>query len=82
MLVDARGKPCPLPVIALARAAADSDGGSVLELVATDPAARYDVPAWCRMRGHDLESVVADEAEGTWRFVVRTRTDPAGRPDE
>jgi TusA-related sulfurtransferase len=53
-VVDARGLRCPLPVIRLAQAARDLPTGSVLELWATDPAARADVPAWCRMRGHEL----------------------------
>ena len=53
-VVDARGLRCPLPVIRLAQAARDVPAGSVLELWATDPAARADVPAWCRMRGHEL----------------------------
>ena len=53
-VVDARGQRCPLPVIRLARAAKDLPPGAVVELWATDPAARADVPAWCRMRGHDL----------------------------
>ena len=54
--VDARGQRCPLPVIALAAAARDVAPGSEITLVATDPATRYDVPAWCRMRGHTLVS--------------------------
>lgn len=52
--LDERGRLCPLPVIALARAAADAAPGTVLRLLADDPAAGSDVAAWCRMRGHDL----------------------------
>lgn len=54
VVVDARGLRCPLPVIRVARAARDLPGGAVVELWATDPAARADVPAWCRLRGHEL----------------------------
>jgi TusA-related sulfurtransferase len=60
-VVDARGLRCPLPVIRLAQAARGLPAGSVLELWATDPAARADVPAWCRMRGHEL--LATTEAE-------------------
>lgn len=60
-VVDARGLRCPLPVIRLASAARDLPAGSVLELWATDPAARADVPAWCRMRGHELLATTEDE---------------------
>ena len=51
LLVDARGLRCPLPVIRLAEAAKDAEPDTVIEVWATDPAARADIPAWCRMRG-------------------------------
>jgi cysteine desulfurase len=57
LTVDARGLRCPLPVIRLAQAAGGRAAGTVIALWATDPAARADVPAWCRMRGHDLLDV-------------------------
>ena len=50
--VDCRGMRCPLPIIRLANAITDVAVGEILAVVATDPAARADVPAWCRMRGH------------------------------
>ena len=61
-VVDARGLRCPLPVIHLARRAADEEAGTVLEVWATDPAAGSDVPAWCRMRGHEFLGAHAHEA--------------------
>jgi TusA-related sulfurtransferase len=67
LVLDQRGRLCPLPVIALGRAAGELAPGSVIELLADDPAAQYDVPAWCRMRGHDLVEAV----DG--RFLVRLR---------
>jgi tRNA 2-thiouridine synthesizing protein A len=52
--VEARGVLCPVPIIRLARAASTLASGSVIELLTDDPAAEYDVPAWCRLRGHEL----------------------------
>jgi tRNA 2-thiouridine synthesizing protein A len=52
--VDARGLRCPMPVIRLAEAARDAPAGACIVVLASDPAARYDIPAWCRMRGHEL----------------------------
>ena len=52
--VDARGKPCPIPIIMLAKAARDLAPGTELTVYATDAAARYDVPAWARMTGNDF----------------------------
>ena len=63
--LDERGRRCPLPVIALARAMAAVAVGEEITLLADDPAAEHDVAAWCRMRGQDL--VTAEQG----RFVVR-----------
>ena len=52
VVVDARGLRCPLPVIRLAAAARDLPAGTLVTVLSTDPAARHDVPAWARMRGH------------------------------
>lgn len=52
VVVDARGLRCPLPVIRLAQAAEGRPAGTRLRVLATDPAAEHDVPAWARMRGH------------------------------
>ena len=68
--LDCRGRPCPLPVIALARAFPDLAVGEVVAVVADDPAAAVDVPAWCRMKGQEyLGQDAADD--GTPRYLVR-----------
>lgn len=54
MLVDARGLRCPAPVIELARATRAAPAGSLVAVWWTDPAARHDIPAWARMRGHEV----------------------------
>jgi TusA-related sulfurtransferase len=53
LLVDAVGRLCPMPVILLARRIGEVDVGAVVAVVADDPAAGVDIPAWCRMRGQD-----------------------------
>ena len=55
LIVDSRGKRCPLPIIDLAAAARGAPAGTVLVLLADDPAAAADVAAWCRMRGQSYE---------------------------
>jgi tRNA 2-thiouridine synthesizing protein A len=49
-VLDCRGQRCPLPVIALARRLPELPVGGVLRVLADDPAAATDIPAWCRMR--------------------------------
>jgi tRNA 2-thiouridine synthesizing protein A len=71
--LDCRDMPCPMPVIELARHLADVEVGELLAVVARDPAAAVDVPAWCRMK--QQENVGADAAEdGAPRYVVRRVT--------
>jgi tRNA 2-thiouridine synthesizing protein A/cysteine desulfurase len=68
--LDCRGLVCPAPVIELARHLADVPVGGLVAVVATDAAARVDVPAWCRMTAQVwVGEDVADD--GTPRFVVR-----------
>ena len=73
-LVDARGLACPLPVIRAAQAARALPVGSTLTILATDPAARYDVPAWTRLRGHELLAITTLPDDATVLVItVRTR---------
>jgi tRNA 2-thiouridine synthesizing protein A len=55
--IDARGLRCPMPVIRLAAAARDAPAGTRIIVLASDPAARHDIPAWCRMRGHEMSEI-------------------------
>ena len=66
--LDCRGMRCPLPVIELARRVGEVGIGELVAVVTTDPAARHDVPAWCRMRGqeHAGEDRAADGATRLW----------------
>lgn len=69
-VVDARGLRCPAPVIRLAKAARGAPAGTELTVLATDPAAVHDVPAWARMRGHTV--VASTEQDGVHAITVRT----------
>jgi tRNA 2-thiouridine synthesizing protein A len=53
-VVDCLGQRCPLPVIAAARRLPELPVGAVLRVLADDPAAAIDIPAWCRMRGQEF----------------------------
>ena len=62
LTVDSRGRRCPLPIIDLASAARTAAAGTVIIVLADDPAAATDIPAWCRMRGQDY--LGSDPVEG------------------
>lgn len=78
VIVDARGRRCPIPIIRIAAAATDLPEGTRIDLLATDPATGADLSAWCRMRGHTLledadvpDDGVADPGALARRFRVR-----------
>ena len=48
--LDCIGQKCPLPVITLARQIRNVWIGEVVRVLADDPAAANDIPAWCRMK--------------------------------
>ncbi len=56
--VDSRGRRCPLPIIDLARRMPSVPVGAVVRVLANDPAAANDIPAWCRMRGQEFLGAV------------------------
>jgi len=61
--LDARRLLCPLPVIRTQARGATLQPGDLLEVIATDPGVRHDLPAWCRVHGHQLIEIVEQERE-------------------
>ena len=59
--LDARGLLCPLPVIRTQDRITALRPGTLLDVFATDPGTLQDIPAWCRVHGHE---VVETEREG------------------
>lgn len=55
--LDARGMYCPGPVMETAKAMKQLNSGEVLEILATDPAAKPDIEAWARRTGNQVLEV-------------------------
>ncbi|MGH3302687.1 MAG: sulfurtransferase TusA family protein [Streptosporangiaceae bacterium] len=69
LTLDALGKKCPIPIIMLADRIRDVPIGETIAVLADDPAAKTDVPAWCMLKSHEFVGA-ADRAAG-WSFLVR-----------
>ncbi len=67
--IDARHLLCPLPVIRTQDQVARLKPGDTLEVCASDPGALHDIPAWCRIHGHEV--VMAEKREGEVCVVLR-----------
>ncbi len=68
--VDCMGLYCPLPVLRLAAAVAEVAVGERVELLADDPAAKVDVPVWCRTTDQ-VYLGASERPGGGWVLGVR-----------
>ena len=71
LTIDALGRKCPIPIIMLAEQIRDVPVGAVIAVLADDPAAYTDVPAWCGMKSHEF--VFRSELDSGWAFGIRRR---------
>ncbi len=68
-IVDSRGSFCPGPITDLFKAYRSSQLGDVIELLATDPAAKADVTAWAQKSGNEVLDIV--DEQGYIRILVK-----------
>jgi tRNA 2-thiouridine synthesizing protein A len=71
LTIDALGRECPIPIIMLAERIRDVPVGAVIALLADDPAAYSDIPAWCGLKSHDC--VFRADCAAGWSFGIRRR---------
>ncbi|MEU9836838.1 sulfurtransferase TusA family protein [Streptosporangium sp. NPDC048047] len=70
LTIDALGKKCPIPIIMLAQQINDVPREAIVSVLADDPAAFTDIPAWCRLKSH--HHVASHELPtGGWAIHVR-----------
>jgi tRNA 2-thiouridine synthesizing protein A len=69
LTIDALGRKCPIPIIMLAERIRDVPVGGIVAVLADDPAARTDVPAWCGMKSQEF--VVEQALARGWSLLVR-----------
>ncbi len=60
-VVDSRGTMCPGPITDLFRAYRNASVGDVIELLATDPAAKSDVQAWAKRSGNEVLALIDEK---------------------
>lgn len=60
--LDARRLLCPMPVIRTQNKVNELEPGDTLIVTCTDPGVLNDIPAWCRINGHEvLDSFQEDD---------------------
>jgi TusA-related sulfurtransferase len=75
--LDTRGLICPMPVIRTQDRVKTLPAGAVLEILSTDRGALHDIPAWCRVHGHEVLETQQHDREVRIRVRVHRRDEPA-----
>ncbi len=67
--IDARGMPCPGPLMSLIGAIREGQIGDVIEVLSSDEGSASDIPAWVAKAQHEMVDVIPED--GFRRFVIR-----------
>lgn len=67
--IDARGMPCPGPLMSLIGAIREGQVGDVIEVLSSDEGSKADIPAWVAKAGHEMMSI--DPDEGFTHFIIK-----------
>jgi len=77
VLVDGGDRACGELLLVLAARARHLEPGTVIRLIATDPAAAIDLPAWCHLTGHQfLAAARADDDRPCYTVRLVERSHP------
>ena len=68
--LDARHMLCPMPVIRTQEKVEALQVGDTLTVFCTDPGAIHDIPAWCRVNGHEVLGIQQKDEEISIRLRV------------
>ncbi len=66
--LDTSGLNCPLPVLKARKALSTLQSGQRLQLIATDPGANKDIPAFCKMSGNEL--IELEQRDDKFYFIL------------
>jgi len=69
--VDARGLPCPLPILRAKKALAHMQSGQILKVQSTDPGSEQDFTIFAKQTGNAL--IATEQADGTFVFWLKRR---------
>lgn len=69
--LDVKGLNCPLPILRTKKTLAEMESGQVLRVLATDPGALKDFPAFAKQTGNEL--IGQKEAERVFEFFLKRK---------
>lgn len=84
VVVDGGDRRCVVLLLELRRVVQQLPDGAVVHLIATDPAAPVDLPAWCHLTGHAYLGQLRRASEARPVYAIRVcasaRSTDATRP--
>lgn len=72
VIIDARGLPCPQPLLAMRRALREHPPGCLLKIMASDPASWRDFHSYAKLSGRCL--LRAEQREGHFCYWLRAES--------
>jgi tRNA 2-thiouridine synthesizing protein A len=75
VIIDGGDRYCTALLLELRACIRQLPAGTVIHLIAADPAAPIDLPAWCHLTGHTYLGAIRSTARPT--YAVRTISAPA-----
>ncbi|ARU56332.1 MAG: sulfurtransferase TusA [Pseudomonadales bacterium] len=69
VILDVKGLFCPEPVMMLHNKVDEIDVGDTVQIIATDPSTKRDIPRFCNFLGHEL--VQQYEEDSCYIYIVR-----------
>lgn len=80
VVLDGGDRRCVLLLIELRKLTSTLPAGTEIHLIATDPAAPLDLPAWCHLTGHEYLGPVGEGRRPTYGVRVTSGAAPT-EPD-
>ncbi|MDN5511805.1 sulfurtransferase TusA family protein [Acinetobacter sp.] len=69
IIIDAMGKPCPMPLLMLKRAIKNKSGGIFL-LKSSDPHSQQDVSRYCQM--HQMSCQMSKISDSEYHYLIES----------
>ncbi|HCH24298.1 MAG TPA: sulfurtransferase TusA [Oceanospirillaceae bacterium] len=69
LVLDAVGLFCPEPVMMMHSKIRDIETGQILQVLATDPSTKRDIPKFCLFLGHELLSQTEEGEQ--YHYLIR-----------
>ena len=67
--IDVRGLLCPFPILKAEENIGKLAPGKILEILATDPKSKTDIPAWATKKGHQI--LLMEDDWISIRFLIK-----------